>query len=63
MSIGMTNLGNIKSENIKIENFSADKLIFAGPLKKKPALQLYVSGLDGTICLSIVSQCTQQEQM
>ncbi len=63
MSIGMTNLGNIKSENIKIENFSADKLIFAGPLKKKPALQLSVSGLDGTICLSIVSQCTQQEQM
>lgn len=61
MSISLTNLGNLKSSDLKLENIFPDKLIFAGPVKKKPALQLSVSGLDGEISLCIVSQCTQKE--
>lgn len=62
MSIGLTNLGNLKSSDLKLENVPADKLIFAGPIKRKPALQLSVSGLDGEINLCIVSQCTPGER-
>lgn len=62
MSIGLTNLGNLKSCDLKLENAPADELIFAGPIKRKPALQLSVSGLDGEISLCIVSQCTPEER-
>ncbi len=61
MSIGMTNLGNIKGEQLVLEKNAPDALIFAGPRKKKPALQLSVSGLDGEVRLCIVSECTPEE--
>lgn len=62
MSIGLTNLGNVKSSDLKLENESPNELIFAGPIKQKPALQLSACGLDGEIHMCIVSRCSPDEQ-
>ena len=35
---------------------------FAGPVKKKTALQICVSGLDGEVCLSIASEYTIEDK-
>lgn len=62
MSIGLTNLGNIKRADLQLGTCRAEDLIFAGPLKKKPALQISASGLDGDVRLCVISQCTKQDQ-
>lgn len=63
MSIGLTNLGGIKRSSLNLSGCQADTFIFAGPMKKKPALQLSASGMDKAVCLCIVSVCTSQDQV
>ncbi len=63
MPIGMTNIGNITRDKLTLGNCPADDFLFAGPLKKKPALQLSVNGLDGDVRLCIISECTAQDQI
>lgn len=62
MSIGLTNVGNLKSSDLKIGDALPETLCFAGPLKKKPALQICASGLDGQVCLSVASECTVEDK-
>ncbi|MCI8926658.1 MAG: hypothetical protein HFI96_02925 [Lachnospiraceae bacterium] len=63
LSIGLTNLGNVKGDELKIGELAAERMLFAGPLKKKPALQVSASGLNGDVSLCIVSQCTREDQL
>ena len=62
MSIGLTNIGNLKNSELKMGDVLPETLCFAGPVKKKPALQICASGLDGEVCLSIASECTIEDK-
>ena len=62
MSIGLTNIGNLKSEDLKMGEATPEDFCFAGPLKKKPALQISASGLDGEVRLCIASECTMEDK-
>ena len=62
MSIGLTNIGNLKNSELKMGDALPETLCFAGPVKKKPALQICASGLDGEVCLSIASECTIEDK-
>lgn len=62
LSIGLTNLGNLPGSSLQMDGCSVKGLYFAGPLKKKPALQISASGLDGNVRLCILSECTKDDQ-
>lgn len=61
MSIGLTNLGNISCESLKLGALTPDGGFFGGPLKKKPAMQISAISLDGACSLSVVGQYTEKD--
>ena len=61
MSIGLTNLGNVSCESLKLGELTPDGGLFGGPLKKKPAMQVSVISFDGACALTIVGQYTETD--
>lgn len=60
-SIGVTNLGNISGDFIKLGELIPDKAMFGGPLKKKPAMQVAIISLDGRGTLSVTGDFTDED--
>lgn len=61
LSIGLTNLGNISCEPLTLDGLRPTEGLFAGPLKKKPAMQVSTASFDGTAVLCCVSECEEEE--
>lgn len=61
MSIGLTNLGNVSCDSLKLGDLTPSGGLFGGPLKKKPAMQISVISFDGTCSLSIAGQYTKED--
>ena len=55
-SIGMTNLGNLESAELALPGCVTKHCIFAGPLKKKPGMQIAAVGMDGEVTLSCIGE-------
>ncbi len=60
-SIGLTNLGNIDCNSLKMGNIIPDGGLFGGPLKKKPGMQISAISFDGACTLSVVGQYTKED--
>lgn len=56
MSIGLTNLGNLSGSALSLAGVSPIEAAFAGPLKKKPGMQISAVGLDGAVTLSCIGE-------
>lgn len=61
MAVGMTNLGNLDGEKLRLCGAVPDAMVFGGPLKKKPNVQLSVASLDGACTLSIVGSYAEED--
>ncbi len=56
VSVGFTNMGNIEYELLAAGKTKPVKGIFAGPLKKKPGMQVSASGFEGNITLCCIGE-------
>lgn len=61
MSVGVTNLGNILCEPLRLGVVIPEEGLFGGPLKKKPNMQLSVASFDGKCILCVVGEYTQRD--
>lgn len=61
MSLGLTNLGNLKCADHALGGIVPNGGMFGGPLKKKPGMQVSVISFDGTCVLSVVGQYTKED--
>ena len=61
MSIGVTNLGNLKGEDWRLGSLVPVSGMLGGPLKKKPGVQVSVLSVDGECALSIVGEYTDDD--
>ncbi len=59
--VGVTNLGNLKCENFTLGGIVPNGGVFAGPLKKKPGMQISVISFDGKCVLAVAVQCTKED--
>lgn len=60
-SIGVTNLGNLRGDFVKLGELIPDKVMFGGPLKKKPAMQVSIISLDGRCTLSATGDFMEED--
>lgn len=60
-SIGLTNLGNVSCDSLKLGDLTPNGGVFGGPLKKKPAMQISVISFDGACALCVVGQYTEED--
>ena len=63
MSLGMTNLGNIRCSDYAMGGIVPTGGFFGGPVKKKPGMQVAVMSFDGECVLSICGQFTQEDRV
>ena len=63
MSLGVTNLGNIRCADYTMGELIPDGGFFGGPVKKKPGMQVAVMSFDGECVLSICGQFTQEDRV
>ena len=61
MSVGVTNLGNIRCNPLRLGEYVPDEGMFGGPLKKKPNVQLSVASFDGKCALCVLGEYTQSD--
>lgn len=61
MSVGVTNLGNIRCDTLQLGDFVPVEGLFGGPLKKKPNVQLSVASFDGKCAVCIVGEYTADD--
>lgn len=61
MSIGLTNLGNIPNSSLTIQGHKPRTGFFAGPLKKKPAMQIATATFNNEAVLSIATECGDED--
>jgi len=59
--VGVTNLGNLKCADFALDGIVPNSGIFAGPLKKKPGMQISVISFDGQCVLAVAVQCTDED--
>lgn len=60
-SVGMTNLGNIDCRPLSLGGIMPDEGLFAGPLKKKPGMQVSAASFDGACTLCIAGSYTKKD--
>lgn len=60
-SIGLTNLGNISCELLRLGDIMPTGGMFGGPLKKKPAMQVSAASFDGTATICVVGRYTESD--
>lgn len=61
LSIGLTNLGNIPCEPLRLDGLLPTEGMFAGPLKKKPAMQVSTASFDGTAVLCCIGEFEEED--
>ena len=61
LSLGLTNLGNLKCADYALGNLIPDAGLFGGPLKKKPGMQVSVMSFDGECVLAVVGVYTKED--
>lgn len=61
LSIGLTNLGNIPCEPLCLDGLFPSEGMFAGPLKKKPAMQVSAASFDGTAVLCCIGEFEEED--
>lgn len=59
--VGITNLGNLRSVDFALDGVCPVDGLFAGPLKKKPGMQISVISLDGVCRLAVAVQGTDED--
>ena len=58
VSLGVTNLGNIRCADYAMGGIVPNGGFFGGPVKKKPGMQVAVMSFDGECVLTICGQFT-----
>lgn len=58
MSVGVTNLGNLRGADMALGGLMPVDGMMGGPLKKKPGVQVSVLSIDGECALSILGEYT-----
>ena len=61
LSLGLTNLGNLKCAEYALGNLVPNGGLFGGPLKKKPGMQISVMSFDGECTLAVVGVYTKED--
>jgi len=61
LSLGLTNLGNLKCADYALGNLEPNGGLFGGPLKKKPGMQISVMSFDGECTLAVVGVYTKED--
>lgn len=63
LSLSLTNLGNISCQELAMDGAVPIEGIFAGPLKKKPSMQISAASFDGTPALAVVGDYTKEDAL
>ena len=61
LSLGLTNLGNLKCADYALGDLVPNGGLFGGPLKKKPGMQISVMSFDGECTLAVVGVYTKED--
>lgn len=61
LSIGLTNLGSLSCEPLILDGIRPSDGLFAGPLKKKPSMQISAAGFDGSVALCSIGSYEQED--
>ena len=61
LSLGLTNLGNLKCIDYALGGIVPNGGLFGGPLKKKPGMQISVMSFDGACTLAVVGVYTKED--
>lgn len=61
MSLGVTNLGNIRCADYAMGGIVPNGGFFGGPVKKKPGMQVAVMSFDGTCVMTVCGQFTGED--
>ena len=61
LSLGLTNLGNLKCADYALGDLVPNGGLFGGPLKKKPGMQISVMSFDGACTLAVVGVYTKED--
>ena len=61
LSLGLTNLGNLKCADYALGELVPNGGLFGGPLKKKPGMQVSVMSFDGACTLAVVGVYTRED--
>lgn len=61
LSLGLTNLGNLKCADYALGELVPNGGLFGGPLKKKPGMQVSVMSFDGECVLAVVGVYTKED--
>lgn len=61
LSLGLTNLGNLKCADYALGGIVPNGGLFGGPLKKKPGMQVSVISFDGECVLAVVGVYTKED--
>ena len=61
LSLGLTNLGNLKCTDYALGELVPNGGLFGGPLKKKPGMQVSVMSFDGACTLAVVGVYTRED--
>ena len=61
LSLGLTNLGNLKCDDYALGDLVPNGGLFGGPLKKKPGMQVSVMSFDGECTLAVVGVYTRED--
>lgn len=61
LSLGLTNLGNLKCAEYALGDLVPNGGLFGGPLKKKPGMQISVMSFDGKCVLAVVGVYTKED--
>ena len=61
LSLGLTNLGNLKCADYALGDLVPNGGLFGGPLKKKPGMQVSVMSFDGECTLAVVGVYTKED--
>lgn len=59
--VGITNLGNLNCQELALDGLIPTGGLFAGPLKKKPGMQISVASFNGACVLAVATQCTTED--
>ena len=60
--VGLTNLGNLRCEDLALGSLIPDGGVFGGPLKKKPGMQISIISFDGECVLACYGKYTQADE-
>ncbi len=63
LSLGLTNLGNLKCAEYALGELTPNGGLFGGPMKKKPGMQISVMSFDGECVLAVVGVYTKEDSV